>query len=115
MSAMTGRVARLPWVTRMTEPVPCEGFMSHTPLKALYQMGGKPPVGLDRYRCRNVARWHFRALPDSGARDGDYCWPHLINRCLYGNEMEEARTSRALKAMQAADAALNHTSGEQRS
>jgi hypothetical protein len=93
---MTDLAARLPWVTRLSESAPCGGLLSHTPLKAVYRMGGRPPAGLDAYRCKNPARWQFQALPSSAARDGIYCWPHLISRCLYGDVAEQARAEQGL-------------------
>lgn len=102
MSEMTELMARLPWVTRLDEAVPCEGFMSHTPLKAVYRMGNRPPVG--GWHCKKTAQWQFTAQPESGARDGTYCWPHLLSRGLYRDMMETTRTSQALDKLRAADA-----------
>jgi hypothetical protein len=65
--------------------------MAHTPLKAIYRMGNKPPVGIDKYRCKNRAHWKFRALKKSQARDGVYCWAHLLSRGIYGDDVEYQR------------------------
>ena len=102
MSEMTELVARLPWVTRLGEATLCDGFMSHTPLKAVYRMGNRPPVG--GHHCKNPALWCYQAPPESGAQDGTYCWPHLLSRCLYRDLKETARTSQELDKLQAADA-----------
>jgi hypothetical protein len=92
--------AQLRWVTRLDQAQQCEGFLARTPLKALYAMGGKPPVGLDNYRCKLPAYWRFTALKKSHARDGVYCWLHLVYRGLYGDTLEEARTHRATAALE---------------
>jgi hypothetical protein len=110
MSEMTELAARLPWVTRLDEAVPCEGLMSHTPLKAVYRMSGHAPVGLDQYRCKNRARWQFTAQPDSGARDGTYCWPHLLSRALHANMAEIDRTRRGLEKLRASDTTMGQRS-----
>jgi hypothetical protein len=100
MSERTELVARLPWVTRLARPAQCTAIKAHTPLKALYRMGGKPPVGLDRYRCKQPAYWRFRSLKKSMARDGDYCWSHLRHHGLYGDMDERERTNRAMARLQ---------------
>jgi hypothetical protein len=87
-------VRSLPWVTYLKKPQPCTGFKAGTPLKAVFSVGGRPPVGLERYSCKNPARWKFRALSRSAARDGVYCWPHLVHRGLYCDEAEAARTNK---------------------
>lgn len=102
MSRQTEIAAQIPWVTRLDEPSPggCIGMRSDTPLKALYRWGaGKanPPVGLADYRCRNSARWHFKALENMDTwehvtQSGDYCWSHLVHQCLYGTHPETERT-----------------------
>jgi hypothetical protein len=93
-------VSRLPWVRRLTtSPGRCEGYRaSHMPLKAWFQMGDRPPdlVLREKYRCKRAAWWRFRALRRSGARDGDYCWTHLIVSGLQANEMEDKRAGRKL-------------------
>jgi hypothetical protein len=102
VSAATDRVARLPWVTRLEKTQSCDGYRwSHMPLKALYKMGDKPPVpGLkEKYRCKNRARWKFRALRNSSAKSGVYCWSHLISCGLRGDMAEDARTTKALEEM----------------
>lgn len=108
MSELTELMARLPWVTRLDEAVPCTGFMSHTPLKAVYRMGNRPPVG--GYHCKKTARWQFTALPDSGARDGTYCWPHLLSRGLHADLTETCRTQRGLDKLRAFDTTMGQRS-----
>jgi hypothetical protein len=110
MSEMTELIARLPWVTRLDETDVCDGFMSHTPLKAVFPMGNRLPAGLDGYRCKKTARWQFTALPDSGARDGTYCWPHLLSRGLHADLTETWRTQRGLDKLRAFDTAMGQRS-----
>lgn len=83
----------LPWVTRLRRPVPCEGFMAHTPLRAVF---GTDEQRAARPRCKNLARWRFRALRRSCAEDGAFCWSHLMSRGLYGDMDEIVRTERWL-------------------
>ncbi|MGA2412739.1 MAG: hypothetical protein ABSG46_20445 [Candidatus Binataceae bacterium] len=73
---MTELTARMPWVERLQLPVDCQGFMSHTPLKAIYRMANNPPVGLDAYRCKKHAYWKFTSVSNRrGPRI--LCWAHL--------------------------------------
>lgn len=88
---------KVPWVRYLRKTVPCTGFMARTPLKAVYAMGGKPPVGLDNYRCKQPARWKFTALQRSYASDGTYCWSHLLSRGFYGDMAECDRLNRWLE------------------
>jgi len=88
---------QVPWVRYLRRPVACTGFMARTPLKAVYSMGGKPPVGLDGYRCTKPARWKFTALKRSHATDGIYCWSHLLSRGFYGDMAECDRLNRWLE------------------
>jgi hypothetical protein len=87
-------MASLPWVTRRKSPVPCDGIKwSQVPLKALYSRGGKPPEGLEKYRCSKPAYWTFRSLKKSHAQSGNYCWSHLVYNGVYGDMIEEKRTN----------------------
>jgi hypothetical protein len=76
MNTVTDLYARLPWVTRLDETKPCDGYRwNHMPGKAL-----RDPALFAKYRCKNRARWQFRALRTRASawpRDGIYCWPHL--------------------------------------
>lgn len=90
----------IPWVRRLRRPRECGGFMSHTPLKAVF---GTLEQRAARPRCRNRAWWHFTALRRSWARSGDYCWSHLVSRGLYGDALEEARTERWLERHRAGE------------
>lgn len=100
MSEMTDFAERLPWVTRLDEPTDCIGFKAGTPLKAIYRWGPNrqnPPIGLEAYRCKNPAYWHFEALlpkhnDEFTADTGNYCWSHLLSRGLYGTYSEFQRT-----------------------
>lgn len=99
MSVITDRIALLPWVTRLAETVPCQAYRyAHMPGKALWDSKGQAadPALKKKYRCRNRARWQFRGLPDQlfPARDGTYCWSHLLVQ-LY-SMAEEDRTRRGL-------------------
>lgn len=100
MSAITDLAARLPWVTRLPETQDCDGYRwSQMPLAAL-----DSSATMDRYRCRNRARWKFTALADAPfpARDGIYCWQHLRVQ-LQVNPAEGERTYRGLQRLQADD------------
>lgn len=91
-------VAMHPAVTGLKRPHECTGFMANTPLKAIYEMGGKPPVGLDNYKCKNRAYWKFKNLK-RGWKQGRvdyYCWSHLMHRGYWGDMDETARTERFL-------------------
>lgn len=100
MSTNTEIAEEIPWVTRLDEPTQCIGFKSSTPLKAIYWWGAgasNPPVGLELYRCKGSALWHFEALDDPEdkweflATTGTYCWPHLVHRALHGTYRESER------------------------
>lgn len=97
--------ARLPWVTRLkVSPGRCEALKyGHMPLKALFTMGGRPPEGTEKYRCKNAAWWRFRALKRSRARDGDYCWSHLFAHGLQHDEVEYDRANRKIAELLEAD------------
>ena len=95
MSRAAERVARLPWVTRLEKTQPCDGYRySHMPG---YARGNQ--AVMDRYKCKNHARWKFRSLKKSSAKDGVYCWPHLISCGLRGDMLEDSRTDKALERM----------------
>lgn len=97
MSTRTDFVARLPWVTRLDATRDCDGYRwAHMPGKAL-----RDPEIMAKYKCRNRARWKFRALPESRrnplpAQDGTYCWPHLWSLGLQHGMAEHERTKRGL-------------------
>lgn len=87
----------IPWVKVVKRDIPCDGIRwNKVPLKALYDHGGKPATGLDKYRCKNKAKWSFRALkrPQFPARDGNYCWSHLHSSGLFYNNEETQRFER---------------------
>lgn len=69
-------VARISWVTRMATPRRCDG------------KGGS---------CKRKGYWKFRALKKSWAKDGVYCWTHLIYYGIYGDMDEEERTLKWLR------------------
>ena len=99
MTKRTEIAEQIPWVSRLDESTQCIGFKNGTPLKAIYNWGpGKsnPPVGLEKYRCRNPAWWYFEALGpvdewDFVADTGTYCWSHLVSRALHGTYRETLR------------------------
>jgi hypothetical protein len=93
MSKMTELTARMPWVDRLVLPVDCEGFMSHTPLKAVYKMGNKPPIGRDKYRCKAKAYWRLKLR--KSARD--LCWQHLWSE-MYAEPANQERLDRWVRA-----------------
>lgn len=84
-------IAMIPWITYSTKRVPCDGIRwSQVPLKAIYTMGGKPPTGTEKYRCKNWGYWHFTAHKKSGATTGVYCWHHLGTQ-IHHDPIEEDR------------------------
>jgi hypothetical protein len=97
MTTRMDYVARLPWVTRLERTQDCDGYRwGHMPDKAL-----RDPEIRAKYKCRNRARWRFRAMKPSSrnpfpASDGTYCWPHLWSLGLQHSEAEDARTKRGL-------------------
>ncbi len=86
-------ICQVPWITYHDLPTTCTAITSRTPLKAIYSMHGKPPIGLDNYRCKKPAHWRFRALKRSFTRDGDLCWTHLM-QSVFGDMAEDERFSR---------------------
>lgn len=97
MNTRMDYVARLPWVTRLEQTRDCDGYRyNHMPGKAL-----RDPEIMAGYKCRNRARWRFRALAPSRrnpfpAKDGTYCWPHLWSLGLQHSTAEDERTKRGL-------------------
>jgi hypothetical protein len=101
-SERSGLVAQLPWVTYLDKTRDCDGYRwAHMPLKAL-----RDPEVMAGYRCKNRARWQFRAsraaCPMIPAEDGVFCWAHLWALCLRRNPVEEQRTARGLARLRAA-------------
>jgi hypothetical protein len=93
VSELADLVARLPWVTRLGQAQPCDGYRwNHMRGKAL-----RDPAIMTEYKCRNRARWQFRPLPGSWLREGAYCWPHLQTQLH--SMSEEARTRSGLAAL----------------
>lgn len=103
MSALTGLVARLPYVTRLDETRPCDSYRwSSMSFKAF-----SDPFLMSRYKCKARARWRFRALRPSKrnpfpAADGTYCWHHLFSAGLQHDLAEEARYRKAMDRLRAA-------------
>lgn len=84
----------IPWVTRLVKERPCDAVRwGEVPLKAIWVMHGKPPTGTEKYRCKKKGVWKFKALKRSHAKDGVYCWIHLLQH-LYYDMLEEARLER---------------------
>lgn len=91
-------LASIPWVDRLEKPKPCEGYRwSSMPLKAIYTMGGKPPVGKEKWRCKKLAHWRFRAKRNSWAKTGNYCWSHLFSSGLHHDQIESDRLDEWMK------------------
>jgi hypothetical protein len=98
-------ISRLPYVRELSQrerdqlsSPRCEQYRySKMPMKALRPWGpghANPPTDKEKYRCKNSARWSFKALRSSFARDGLFCTTHLIHSCLFGDMDEEARTNK---------------------
>jgi len=92
-------LAATPWIDRLKEATTCDALKyNHMPLKAIYSMGGKPPTGTEKYKCKSKAYWRFRALrrysahyPYPPAKDGNFCYNHLIHNCIHYNPKEQQR------------------------
>lgn len=92
-------MARVPWVTRRSLLVPCDGIKWGTvALRDLYNWGPNsknPPRGIqERSRCKVRAEWYFVALdwfrtPNGWAKNGNLCWSHLIAMTYYSYEEDE--------------------------
>lgn len=89
---------KLPWVTRLEKPVPCEGIKwSLMTMRRWDQIrnGGGVPFEV---KCRKRAHWHFKALKrtkyNGYTKTGNYCWSHLLYRGIYGSQEEEKRTQK---------------------
>ena len=89
-------VARIPWVKKLREPVACDGIKwSTVALRDLYGTRTTEARGIqDRSRCKKRASWHFRPLKRSDAREGNYCWSHLIYQGLFCDQDEMDRTDK---------------------
>jgi hypothetical protein len=102
---------RLPWVTRLALPWPCDGIkwgmVSGRDIYRWGPRGANPPRGIQpRSRCSKTARWSFRPLKRydmswrylvggaPGRRVRHYCWDHLISAGIYGSMEEDQRSSR---------------------
>lgn len=84
-------VAKIPWVTRLTKPRECQGFMSHTALKHVH---GTPEQRAQKPKCKKLAHWKFNFSKRDKYRSADteyYCWNHLFSRGLYGSMYEADR------------------------
>lgn len=86
---LTDVVRTLPWVRYLTkaEAKPCTSIRySSISFKKLHG------TEEDRapYRCKNSARWHFTPLRNSTAREGTYCFPHLLSHCLWDMDENDA-------------------------
>lgn len=90
MSVWSEHLLGMPGVSRIRGERPrCDGLRwKEIPLKALYQWGPRdnpqPPTGTEKYRCRNKARYRYKACKARGdwdwpAKDGNYCYHHLVN------------------------------------
>lgn len=76
-------VAKMPFISRLKEAVPCEGWHASS--------RGKRP-------CKNLAHWKYEHSGDKRAfRRGEvhnYCWSHLISRGIWGDMPDEMRAHR---------------------
>ena len=94
--------ARMPWVAILQRPRACDGIKwSTVALKDLYEHGpggSVPARGIqEKSKCKKAGWWRFRSLKRSYARDGVYCWTHLVVQGIYGDEAERTRTDRWLE------------------
>lgn len=58
------------------------------PLRAIHQWGSrdnpKPPIGKEKWRCKNAAHWRYCAKRNSDGKSGIYCQSHLWSQ-IYTN------------------------------
>lgn len=93
LSKATELAEKVPWITRLKKPQKCHGYRwGSMSRKATYD-----PVLKERYACKKPGYWKFKALKKSWARDGVYCWSHLLSGGVYGDMDEEARFERWAK------------------
>jgi hypothetical protein len=85
-----------PRVTFHEKTTPCTGFSVCRTSVALYHH--KDPevraAKADKARCKKFARWRFKALGKSWAKDGDFCLSHLIHQGLMADMTESAAFER---------------------
>lgn len=92
-------VLALPWVTRVARNVAkrCDGLRyGEMPLYALELSDEERRA---RWGCKNLGHYRFRSLKPRGAwshraKDGAYCWSHLVSLGIFYSMEEEARTLR---------------------
>lgn len=87
-------LSHVPWITKRKTPIQCEAYKwSSMPLKAVHSMHGKEPTGIEKYRCSKPGYWKFRALKRAyfPAKDGTYCWMHLVFSGIHHNPEEDRR------------------------
>lgn len=103
-------VAEMPWVTRLLRPTSCDGIKwGRVALRDVFPWG--PPQDLrrprgipEKARCRRTAWWSirlvraYRVRGDGESRRARFCWQHLVDEGLYGNESEATRTRRWVAA-----------------
>lgn len=96
-----------PGVRKLKAATQCEGFVSGTPMREIYNWGpGRKNPPLPRRTCKNPAWWRFTALKRKrsygweGARN--LCWSHLIHQGVYGDMDEDARTQRWMARLEKA-------------
>lgn len=98
LSARVRNLRRLPWVTRIPATT-CDGLKWGTvALRDLYPWGpgrSNPARGIqERSKCKNIARWHFKPLKKSYAKEGNYCYSHVLSQGVYHDMDEQARTNK---------------------
>lgn len=86
---------KIPWVTYVKKGERCKSLRSGSPLKA-YCGDKNGPIDTEKYQCRNMAHWKFKALKKSHAYDGFYCKSHLMSRGIYCDTDEMERTNKWL-------------------
>lgn len=79
-------LASIPWVRRLEKPKPCDAHRNDMPGKAYRGIVSKDP-----WKCKKLAHWRFTAKRNSWSATGNYCWPHLFSRGLYGDMLESER------------------------
>jgi len=88
---------QLPWVTKLKEPQRCICYRAGAPLRIYFPEGSRIRVTEADYkywRCKQPAWWRFRSLKKSWPKDGTYCWRHLVERAIYGDDAEYNRAEK---------------------
>src|SRR6478609_10015072 len=88
----------MPRVKKVRVPAMCEGIKwSNVAVKHIFQHGPrenrKAAEGIpEKSKCKRMGYWHFKPLKNSYAREGTYCWTHLVYQGIHADMGEEKAT-----------------------